>query len=107
MSFYLNLVIYILCRKKKLPGDSGTELFKKKLVECFALNRSSEIKDFLTSLEKLYLTLIDKEFKGDTFFPEVEWDEWERVSEENGMRDESNPYKYKFVVYERNILTKV
>ena len=74
--------------------------------EIFVIGGGKVFREFLPHTEKLYLTFIDKEFRGDTFFPEVEWDEWEMVSEENGTRDENNPYKYNFVVYERNILTQ-
>ncbi|WP_310828885.1 dihydrofolate reductase [Paenibacillus pedocola] len=51
--------------------------------------------------DKLIVTRIDEEFAGETKFPEVEWDEWEEVSNIQGIRDEQNPYDYRFYVYQR------
>ncbi|MBX2833866.1 MAG: dihydrofolate reductase [Micavibrio sp.] len=30
----------------------------------------------LAITERLYLTIIDRDYEGDTFFPEINWDEW-------------------------------
>jgi dihydrofolate reductase len=53
--------------------------------------------------DKLIVTRIDEEFAGETKFPEVEWDEWEEVSNIQGIRDEQNPYDYRFYVYQRTV----
>lgn len=54
--------------------------------------------------DKLIVTRIEHDFAGDTFFPEVNWDEWKEVSSTPGIKDEKNPYDYRFVVYERTEL---
>ncbi|AHV97696.1 dihydrofolate reductase [Paenibacillus sabinae] len=51
--------------------------------------------------DKLIVTRIEESFDGDTFFPETDWSKWREVSSEQGVRDEKNPYDYRFVVYER------
>ncbi|MNM00749.1 Dihydrofolate reductase [compost metagenome] len=51
--------------------------------------------------DKLIVTLIEESFDGDTFFPEIDWSQWTEVSSEQGIKDEKNPYDYRFVVYER------
>ena len=51
--------------------------------------------------ERMYLTEIDAEFDGDTFFPEFDKNEWKETSREHHEPDEKNPHKYDFVVYER------
>ncbi|MNB91745.1 Dihydrofolate reductase [compost metagenome] len=51
--------------------------------------------------DKLIVTLIEESFDGDTFFPEIDWRQWTEVSSEQGIKDEKNPYDYRFVVYER------
>lgn len=56
---------------------------------------------FLPYTEKLYITRIHNEFEGDTFFPEIDWNEWKEVSSFQGITDEKNPYTYFFHVYER------
>ncbi|MFE4709459.1 dihydrofolate reductase [Paenibacillus sp. NPDC056722] len=54
--------------------------------------------------DKLTVTRIEHDFAGDTFFPDVNWDEWKEVSSTPGIKDEKNPYDYRFVVYERTEL---
>ncbi|OBZ18164.1 dihydrofolate reductase [Bacillus sp. FJAT-27264] len=54
--------------------------------------------------DKLIVTRIEHDFDGDTFFPDVNWDEWKEVSSTLGIKDEKNPYDYRFVVYERTEL---
>ncbi|MNI00737.1 Dihydrofolate reductase [compost metagenome] len=64
----------------------------------------SEIyKMMLPYADKLLVTRIDHDFAGDTKFPEVNWTEWKEISEVPGIRDEQNPYDYRFCVYERTV----
>jgi dihydrofolate reductase len=51
--------------------------------------------------DRLYITLIEETFAGDTFFPEIIEAEWELVSKEKGIKDEKNPYDYFFLLYKR------
>ncbi|MCD1259351.1 dihydrofolate reductase [Paenibacillus athensensis] len=51
--------------------------------------------------DKLILTRIDHEFEADTYFSELNLDDWTLVSEEPGIRDARNPYDYRFLIYER------
>ncbi|WP_312098177.1 dihydrofolate reductase [Niallia sp.] len=55
----------------------------------------------LSETDRLYITRIDHEFEGDTFFPELNWDEWKLVDEQEGIVDEKNIYPHSFYVYER------
>lgn len=50
---------------------------------------------------QLYLTFIDHEFVGDTFFPQWEASEWQIINREDFLKDEKNPYDYSFVTLER------
>jgi len=47
------------------------------------------------------VTKIHEEFEGDTFFPEVDWSEWELKEQIEGEQDEKNVYAYTFEFYER------
>jgi dihydrofolate reductase len=80
--------------------------------EVLALDSSSEgevciiggaelFRAVLPYVRKLYVTFIDEQFEGDTFFPEVNLDEWQLVSEVKGEKDEKNPYDYYFMTYVR------
>ena len=52
-------------------------------------------------VKKMYVTEIDKDFEGDTFFPRINEEIWKEISRENGPEDLNNNLKYQYVVYER------
>lgn len=58
---------------------------------------------FLPYIEKIYMTKIHHEFEGDTFFPEVNVEEWNEVSVIKGVTNNKNPYEYYFHIYERKL----
>ncbi len=52
--------------------------------------------------DRLYLTEIDAEFAdADTFFPEIDKNEWILVETETHVTDDKNPYPYSFTTYDR------
>ena len=50
---------------------------------------------------KMYVTEIDKDFDGDTFFPKINTEIWKEVSREEGPSDDKNDFDYDYVTYER------
>ena len=42
---------------------------------------------------KLFLTMVHQDFEADTFFPEINFDEWNEVNRED-LRDEKNGFDY-------------
>ena len=56
---------------------------------------------FLQNADALYLTLIDEEFEGDTFFPDYTQYKWKEVDRVENPADDKNPYPYSFVTLER------
>lgn len=71
---------------------------KKNLNEIFIIGGASIYKQFIDKADKLYLTLIDKEFEADTFFPEYKDKFAKLVKEESFETDDLN---YKFIELER------
>ena len=53
--------------------------------------------------ERLYLTQVHADVKGDALLPDIDWSRWLEVSRERFYASEENPYDYSFVVYERNV----
>jgi dihydrofolate reductase len=51
--------------------------------------------------DRIYLTIIHKSFDADTFFPEIDKDEWEEVKREDFEPDEKNLLPYSFITLER------
>lgn len=52
--------------------------------------------------KRLYLTVIQHEFVGDTYFPDFSLKEWHPISSEHYQPDEMNQYPYSFIVLEKN-----
>jgi len=69
--------------------------------ELMIIGGSQIYKEFLSKANRIYLTIIEGEFEGDTFFPEYDVTQWKEVSYEEHERDAENPYNYRFVVLER------
>ncbi len=51
--------------------------------------------------DRLYLTLIEEDIAGDASFPPLNESEWQLVSDQPYDADATNPYPYRFLVYER------
>jgi dihydrofolate reductase len=58
-------------------------------------------KQFLDVVDRLYITKIDLEVEGDTFFPEWDREAFTVVDKREGIVDEKNKYPHTFYVYER------
>lgn len=56
-------------------------------------------RQFLPYSDRIYLTYIDQNFEGDTFFPEFNDETWIKESEKKGIKNDQNPYDYYFQVF--------
>ena len=71
--------------------------------ENFIIGGASIYRQFLPYANKLCITWVHESFEADTFFPELNENEWKVISKEDHPEpDEKNPYPYTYVVYERN-----
>ncbi len=57
----------------------------------------------LPRADRIYLTVIHREFEGDTWFPEFEGPDWRLVAREDRPADAENPYPFSFLLYERAV----
>lgn len=57
--------------------------------------------DCLAKADRLYLTLIHRDFAGDTFFPEFDRDEWRETERIDVDDDAESGLRYSFLVLER------
>lgn len=70
--------------------------------EIFIIGGAEIYRIFLPLAGKIYITTIDSDFEGDTFFPELDQQEWVQVFEKKGLKNAENPYEYVFRAFERN-----
>jgi dihydrofolate reductase len=52
-------------------------------------------------VDRIYLTRIHAEVEGDTYFPKIDLNEWDLVSEEHHEADDRNEFPFSFLIYER------
>jgi dihydrofolate reductase len=69
--------------------------------EIFVIGGAEIFKETFAHADRLYITFIDEEFKGDTYFPEYDLSQWGLAFCEKGIRDEKNPFDFEFRIYDR------
>jgi dihydrofolate reductase len=70
-------------------------------VEAFVIGGGQLYLEALPRANRLYLTHVDAELSADTYFPEVNCDEWEEISSESHDADADHAYNYRFAIYKR------
>ena len=69
--------------------------------EVFIVGGAEIYRQAIPLTNRIYLTIIDQEFDGDTFFPELEAGDWQETQRENFEPDDKNKYSYSFITLER------
>ncbi len=69
--------------------------------ECFVIGGAMIYNLLMPHVKKMYITEIDEEFEGDTFFPKINLDIWEEISREQGNQDGLSQYNFDFVIYNK------
>lgn len=69
--------------------------------EVFITGGSHLYNTFLEKTDRLYLTLIDAEFEGDTFFPDYTQYNWKQTHKQMHTADDTNPYPHTFLTLDR------
>lgn len=80
---------------------SVNEVLQIDAEEICVIGGSEIFKQFLPVADRLYITVIHHIFDADTYFPELNDNEWKEVSRTAGIVDEKNKYAHEFVVYEK------
>ena len=75
--------------------------FVKEFDEIMLIGGGELFKQYLPKADKLYLTQIQADIDGDTFFPEINWAEWNIEFEEYRQADADNPHDCRFLILQR------
>ena len=70
--------------------------------ELMVIGGAQIYQQFLPLTQRIYLTEVDCQVSGDTFFPEYDKKTWREVSRQTYAADKNNIYGYSFVVLEKN-----
>lgn len=82
------MVVHSLDEAIKAAGDAD---------EVMIIGGANVYAQALPHSNLIYLTRIQQEFNGDTFFPELDWSKWNEIEREDFTPDEKNPYHYSFI----------
>lgn len=69
--------------------------------ECFVIGGAMIYRQFFRFAKKLYITRLFKSFEADTFFPEIDPEEWNEISREDFGPDAENNFFHAYIIYER------
>ena len=72
--------------------------------ECFIIGGGQIYQQALEGnmVDKLYITHVDGEFEGDTFFPEVDYNNWKSTLVMSNEADQKNPLDFSVIIYEKS-----
>jgi dihydrofolate reductase len=73
----------------------------QKYDEIFIIGGATFYDLMLAKADSLYLTQIHKTFDADTFFPDINFQEWKEVAREDITDDQSVNFSYSFIKLER------
>jgi len=69
--------------------------------EAFIIGGGMVYKQFLPHATKLYITRVNQHFDADTFFPHINYDEWDETERSDMPAGEKDDYAHTYLVYER------
>lgn len=71
------------------------------VAEVMIIGGESFYTQMLPQADRLYLTYVHAEIKGDAWFPEIDFSNWQEVERHDQAADEKNAYAHSFVIYDR------
>jgi len=71
--------------------------------EVMIIGGASFYQQMISAAHRMYLTHVDTECEGDTWFPEFDLHDWDIVAEESFAADEKNNFNFRIVEYRRKI----
>lgn len=87
-------IVHSLDEAMKIAREAGEP-------ELFIIGGSAIYQLGIPFAQRLYLTEIQAELSGDTYFPDFEWTNWKEISRKHHSVDDRHAYAFDFVIYER------
>ncbi|NQY51802.1 MAG: dihydrofolate reductase [Piscirickettsiaceae bacterium] len=69
--------------------------------EIMVIGGASLYEQFLPRVNRVYMTHVNAELEGDSWFSDWDESQWREIRREDHVSDEENQYPYSFVVYDR------
>lgn len=101
----------VLTHDKKWQHDHTKVFHSKEVVlkylenyeKAFIIGGAEIYKLFLDNADFLEITYVNADIDGDAFFPLINYEKWDLISEFNHNKDEKHPFSYKFVTFRRKV----
>lgn len=87
-----SIVVHSIDEALKAAGD---------VEEVMIIGGASFYEQMLPKADRLYLTFVHAELKGDAWFPEIDNNDWNKVEKINHKKDDKNQYAHSFIVLDR------
>ncbi|MGC9469981.1 MAG: dihydrofolate reductase [Bacteroidales bacterium] len=69
--------------------------------ESFVIGGGSVYRQFMPLADKLYITLVHRDYEADTFFPEIDTGMWKEISCEHHEAEGNLDTGFSYIIYER------
>ncbi|MBX2901744.1 MAG: dihydrofolate reductase [Cyclobacteriaceae bacterium] len=89
------------CQVVHTPADALQVARAANQQELFVIGGAEIYAQFLPHANRLYLTEIKTTLAGDTYFPQINSNEWKELSRKHHAPDDKHLFAFDFVVYER------
>lgn len=70
--------------------------------EVFVIGGSTLYEATFPIADTLYITQINRDFNGDTFFPDFDWNRWSEIAREDVVDDPKVSFTYSFLKLQKN-----
>ncbi|MBT2664399.1 dihydrofolate reductase [Bacillus sp. ISL-4] len=100
----------IVTRNQGFKAEGCVVLHDIEQIKTFADSRDEEVfviggaeifKEILPVTDRLYITEIHETFEGDTFFPVIDENQWDKISSSPGSIDEKNRFAHDFIILQK------
>lgn len=71
--------------------------------EIMVIGGAEIYREALPRAQRIYSTRVHARFDADTFFPQLDLDDWKETAREDHVADERNPFAYSFITLERRV----
>lgn len=88
-------------KQVSVQHDSKLIMELAKFTDLFVIGGAEIFREFLPDAERIYLTVLEQDFKADVFFPDLDPSRWVKVQDRRGILDERNIIPHRFVTLVR------
>ena len=67
----------------------------------FAIGGTAVYATALKTADRLYITWVEGKIDGDTWFPEVNWEQWRETASEPHPADAEHDHSFRIAIYDR------